>query len=67
MNTAITEEDSLEQIGYVARRLGTSPRSVYRLIVEKKFPRPVKSCGSKWYRSDVESYLNRLKATRTSG
>ncbi len=63
MNT--NARDSLISIKQVSRRLDTSVRGVYRLIARHEFPPPVKVGGSsKFYDSDVDEYLNRLRDSR---
>ena len=48
-----------------AARLDLSLRAVYRLIARGDLPRPVKVGGSsKLFISDLDAYLESLKATR---
>lgn len=64
----VIQEDRLVSIKRVAFRLDTSIRGVYRLIARKEFPPPVKVGGaSKFYESDVNVYLSRLREARKSG
>jgi excisionase family DNA binding protein len=59
------EHDSLISIRTVSVRLDLSIRAVYRLIARNEFPPPVKVGGaSKFYESDLETYLNRLRSER---
>ena len=51
----------------VAQRLDLSLRGVYRLIARGLLPRPVKVGGaSKLFESDIQDYLNALRAQRTN-
>ena len=51
----------------VAQRLDLSLRGVYRLIARGLLPRPVKVGGaSKLFESDIQDYLNSLRAQRTN-
>ena len=62
-----TAEETLVSIKYVSKRLDTSIRGVYRLIARREFPPPVKVGGaSKFYDSDVDAYLARLREARNS-
>ncbi len=61
------EQDSLVSIKHVSKRLDTSVRGVYRLIARQEFPPPVKVGGSsKFYDSDVDAYLSRIREGRKS-
>jgi len=65
MNTV--KKDNLVSIKHVAFRLDTSVRGIYRLIARREFPPPVKVGGaSKFYDSDVDAYLSRLREGRKS-
>lgn len=63
----VSREEKLISIRIVASRLGLSKRGVYRLISRGEFPRPVKVGGAtRFYESDLDGYLNRLRAGRNS-
>ncbi|WP_309385622.1 helix-turn-helix transcriptional regulator [Cerasicoccus frondis] len=62
-----TTEDKLVPIGVIAKRLGISTRAVYRLVARGDFPKPVKVGGAtRFYWSDLEHYLNRLREQRAT-
>jgi len=59
--------DRLVSLSDTAARLGLSTRAVYRLIARDDLPPPVKVGGaSRFFRSDIDAYLNRLKSARNS-
>lgn len=63
-NTAPTPKD-LVSLRLAAQRLDLSVRGVYRLVARGILPRPVKVGGAtKLFVSDIESYLESLKAQR---
>lgn len=51
----------------LARRLGVSPRTVYRMIADGRFPRACKVGlrGSRWLLSDLEKYIAEVTGQRT--
>ncbi len=58
--------DRLVALRVVAERLGLSTRAVYRLIASGVLPPPVKiGKASRWFTSDVEGYMDKLRMTRT--
>ncbi len=62
------QEERLISIREVGLRLNLSVRAVYRLISSNEFPRPVKVGGAtRFYASDLDGYLSRLKEGRKSG
>ena len=68
MNATTQQEDRLVSIRHIANRLSLSIRGVYRLIARDEFPRPVKVGGAtRFYESDLESYLHRLREGRNAG
>ncbi|WP_425609242.1 helix-turn-helix transcriptional regulator [Thalassobacterium sedimentorum] len=49
----------------VANRISLSVREVYRLIAKGELPKPVKvGRASRLFESDIQTYLERLKANR---
>ena len=66
MNQQVTQE-TLIPIGKVASCLGLSNRAVYRLVAKGEYPPPVKVGGAtRFYKSDLTDYLNRLREQRPS-
>ena len=60
-------QDRLVSIRNVSLQLDLSTRAVYRLVAKGEIPPPVKVGGStRFYQSDLDDYLNRLKAARPS-
>jgi len=60
-----SQPDYLISIRDVASHLGISTRAVYRLVARGDIPAPVKVGGAtRFYQSDLDDYLIRLKATR---
>lgn len=60
-----TKPAQLISLKAAAARLDLSLRAVYRLIARGDLPRPVKVGGSsKLFMSDLDAYLEALKATR---
>lgn len=58
--------DSLVDLHVVSDRLGVCTRTVHRLIASGELPPPVKvGRASRWFTSDIERYLNRLRQART--
>lgn len=65
MKTANDNTEQLVSIRYVSMRLALSTRAVYRLIASGDFPAPVKvGRATRFYQSDLDEYLNRLRANR---
>ena len=63
-----TQQDCLIPFRTVASILNLSTRVVYRLVASGEFPRPVKVGGAtRFYRSDLNSSLNRLRTARETG
>jgi len=61
------QEERLISIRNVASRLGLSVRAVYRLVARDEFSRPVKVGGAtRFYESDLDEYLSRLREGRNS-
>lgn len=66
-NMQQTTDEKLVPIGAIASRLGISTRAVYRLVAKDEFPRPVKVGGAtRFYWSDLEQYLDRLREQRAT-
>jgi len=62
-----SQEDRLISVGEVAAMLGTSKRTVPRLIAAGEFPAQVKVGRlARWFLSDVKGYLTRLKEKRAA-
>ena len=65
MNTHESTEH-LMSLSIAAKRLDISLRSLYRLIARREIPPPVKvGRSSKLCQSDLDNYLQTLKAKRT--
>ena len=59
--------DRLVSIRNVGHQLDLSTRAVYRLVAKGDIPPPVKVGGAtRFYQSDLDHYMNRLKAGRQS-
>ncbi|QYY35267.1 helix-turn-helix domain-containing protein [Ruficoccus sp. ZRK36] len=57
--------DTAISIEQVAKVLGISRRSVYRLIADGKLPKPLKDRGhARLLRSDVDQYLESIRRGR---
>lgn len=66
MVLAIASEQLLK-VSEVAEMLGVSVRSVRREVARVRLAKPVKIGGaSRWLRTDVEVYMERLKEERGS-
>jgi prophage regulatory protein len=58
--------ESLVDLHAVAERLGVATRTIHRLIAAGELPPPVKvGRASRWFNSDVDRYLDRLRQART--
>jgi predicted DNA-binding transcriptional regulator AlpA len=65
MEIPTMNQDKLISLRGTASRLDLSVRAVYRLIARGLLPRPVKVGGAtKFFESDLSSYLDSLKAKR---
>ena len=63
--TNTNEPERLVSIRQAASRLGISTRAIYRLMARRELPPPVKVGGaSRLYVSDLDTYLDGLKAKR---
>lgn len=61
----LPETATLYPIAEVARRLGVSPRTVWRLIAGGEFAQPMKLRGcNRWAETDIAAYLERLTSKR---
>ncbi|QYY34917.1 helix-turn-helix domain-containing protein [Ruficoccus sp. ZRK36] len=57
-------EDTI-RIQEAAKRIGMSKRSLYRLIADGKFPRPLKEHGrARYLEAEIEAYLERTRKVR---
>lgn len=57
--------DRLLTLGEAAARLSVSTRTLYRLIQDGQFPKPVRvGAGSRFFESDLILYLDRLRRGR---
>jgi len=60
------DHDRLMTVSDVAKQLGICTRTVHRLVAAGDLPPPVKvGRASRWFISDVNSYLERLRQERT--
>ncbi|WP_345783024.1 helix-turn-helix transcriptional regulator [Coraliomargarita parva] len=65
-NSMNSPSDRLLRIEELIERLSISRRSIYRLIADGEFPRPIPiGRAARWCLSDVENYLERLKQQRS--
>ncbi|CAN7178022.1 AlpA family phage regulatory protein [Rhizobium rhizogenes] len=57
--------DHFVRLPYIVEKLGISRQTIYRMIANGEFPKQVKQGRiSSWANSEVEAYINRVKATR---
>lgn len=59
--------DRLMDLPELAKRLGVSMRSAFRLVASGELPPPVKvgRCA-RWFQADVQTYLDRIRQLRDS-
>lgn len=58
-------EDHFVRLPYIVQKTGVSRPTIYRMIASGEFPKPVKQGRtSSWPSSEVEAYINRVKAAR---
>lgn len=56
--TLLCTEDPLIDMAFITTCTGMSDKWFYQLISEGKFPKPIKlGRSSRWYRSDVEFWM----------
>ena len=61
----INDHDRLVDLDTVAERLGVCSRTIHRLVAADELPPPAKvGRASRWFVSDVEGYLTKLRHTR---
>jgi predicted DNA-binding transcriptional regulator AlpA len=59
--------EKLFSVKDVAEMVGVSVRQIWRLVAGNKFPQPVHvGHSARWLRSDVETYLDKLKGARVA-
>ncbi len=58
------KSQSLLRVGEVARRVGMSPRHIWRLVKMNRFPQPIqfgRRC-KRWSTDDIDAYIRDLAA-----